>query len=801
MSEDSSRDFRREAGILLLVLVLLEGWLRAPVLFGSLALFQRDLMLVYFPLVQSALREVSQGAWPLRDPTSAFGQPLLADPSCQILYPPVWLHVLLPPSLAYAWFVSLHSVFGALGVALLARRISGGGLVAGLVAGCAWLLSGPLQSLASLWHHMAGAAWMPWVWLGVEGVLSSDPGGARRWLGIALGAQMIAGSADMCAMTLLMAAVRILLSRGWTQWRVWAGGLVTAVALSAGMWLPAAELLVNSGRASIPETARTYWSLNPLSLAEFFLPIPISALPLLPAWRGAFFEGREPFLGSMFFGVSILPLCLAAFADARLSRAVRASGFLFSVAAVLAAFGKYAVFYSWVVAVLPPLKILRYPSKAMIPAAVLLCVFAGVGAVSLRRSARSRGVACFGMIVLALCALSLLGPLMEPFISTFLDRSNAPGMTALHDNLPRDLVITVALLAILAGYMWTPSRRMSAVMLCVLGLGHLQQSQGLNKDLNATVPASVLSYRPKYLELMSPPKGGRLYVYDYWGFIGRADRFLRKDDVLWPEVASLDPSAANLVTARTYLSPLTGAFWKVEYAWDSDLRMLFNHRLAELTLGIRRVEGGPGFLRLLQISGVQRVVAMHEAGMGDLQLLAQKDFHPQPLRIFAVPGALPRAFLVSGRVRGSGRDLLDLLDPAFDPRTQVLVDREPARPVDPNFAGTASILEQRSDRILIRTTATAPAFLALIEGSMPGWRAWIDGRPAAVESANAIFIGAEVPKGDHQVEFRFLPTSAVVGVLLTVLTALFLIARTLRRLKTSAETAEIAAPEANIGAT
>ncbi len=801
MSEPRSGGFRREVGLLLLIFALLEVSLRASLLFGRLALFQRDLMLVYFPLVQSALREVSLGAWPLRDPTSAFGQPLLADPSCEILYPPVWLQILLPPSLAYAWFVSLHSVFGAVGVALLARRISGGAFLAGVVAGCAWLLSGPLQSLATLWHHMAGAAWMPWIWLGVEGVLSADPGGARGWLGVALGAQMIAGSADMCAMTLLFAASRILLSRGWTQWRVWFKSLAIAVALSAGMWLPAAEVLASSGRAAISEGVRTFWSLNPVSVAEFFLPIPFAVLPLLPAWRGALFEGREPFLGSMFLGVSILPLCLAAFADARLSRAVRASGFVMSAAFVLAALGKFGVFYPWVVALLPPLRILRYPSKAMIPAAILLCVFAGVGAISLRRSARCRWTAFVGMSVLALFALSLLGPLMEPFVSTFLDRSDTTSLSLVYRNLPRGLLIAVGLIALLAGYMWMPSPRVRGAMLALLGSGHLLQSQIQHQGLNSTVQTAALSYRPEYLELMSPPKGGRVYVYDYWGYVGKAARYLREREGQWKEVAGLESSAADLVTIRAYLYPLTGGFWKVEYAWDSDLRMLFNRRLAELTGALRQLEARPAFLKLLQISGVQRVVAMHQAGMGDLLLIAEKDFHPQPLRVFSVPAALPRAYLVSGRVRGSGRALRDLLDPAFDPYTQVVVDQEPRRPVDPDFAGTASILEHRSDRILVRTTASAPAFLTLLEGAMPGWRAWIDGRPAVVESANALFVGTEVPKGDHQVEFRFLPASAVVGVLITALTALLLAARTVRRLTTSSEAAEITAPEAKYGAT
>ena len=57
---------------------------------------------------------------------------------------------------------------------------------------------------------------------------------------------------------------------------------------------------------------------------------------------------------------------------------------------------------------------------------------------------------------------------------------------------------------------------------------------------------------------------------------------------------------------------------------------------------------------------------------------------------------------------------------------------------------------------------------------MPGWRVYVDGRVASLERANAIFVGTEVPAGNHRVEFRFLPTFAVIGVSLSALTALFL---------------------------
>src|SRR4029079_13486881 len=97
-----------------------------------------------------------------------------------------------------------------------------------------------------------------------------------------------------------------------------------------------------------------------------------------------------------------------------------------------------------------------------------------------------------------------LGPLMAPFVATFLDPSEAEGLAMVQRNLPRDLLVTLGLLALLAGYMGVQSARVRWALLALLGAGHLQQSQKLHEDLNATVPTSVLSYRPKYLELMAP---------------------------------------------------------------------------------------------------------------------------------------------------------------------------------------------------------------------------------------------------------------------------------------------------------
>ena len=768
---------RAATGTLLLFLGGLELLLRWPVLSGSLALYQRDLVLLYFPLVQSVLRQLSDGALPFRDPTSAFGQSILGDPESQLLYPPAWLHLFLSPPLAYAWFVSLHSVFGALGVALLCRRLSpsssSSSWIGPLAGGVVWLLSGPLQSLATLWHHMSGAAWIPWVLLGVERVLELKSRRAAILLGATMGAQMVAGSADMCAMTVLLAAFRVLMAGGWREWRSWLGGGAIATALSAGVWLPALESLVTSGRAALPASTRTYWSLHPLSALEFFLPLPFSILPINASWKAALYESREPFLGSMFLGALVLPLFLAALADPTLPRRTRFSYAGGAIAGFLVALGKNSMAYTFFVTVIPPLGILRYPSKAMIPVAVLLCVLTGTGVGSLQRSERSRRAAAFGILVLLVTALLLIGPLRASFEAAIFDASDVLGMEQVRANLSPDLLFTLVLLGLLTAFVRWPKQNFLVALLLI---GSARQSTHILSTLNPTVSPSALAYKPDHIESMRPPLGGRVMVYDYSLVQGAAMKHLGTPSLNWSGLEAFGPDAGSILATHAYLAPLTGGLWGFEYAWDEDLRLLLNRRLADLTKGLRVIEGTPGYLKLLQISGVERIAALHEAGMESFTLLERrKIFHHEPLRLFAVPDPLPRAHFTTGRKRGTGSDLRSLLDADFDPRNTVLVDEGPERAPVSAFVGSAEVVERKADRLTVQTSSNLPGFLSVLEGALPGWRVSIDGNKGAVERANAVFIGTEVPAGTHRVEFRFLPASAVLGVVVTSLTALLLI--------------------------
>jgi hypothetical protein len=514
-----------------------------------------------------------------------------------------------------------------------------------------------------------------------------------------------------------------------------------------------------------------------LSILELVLPVPFSALPLRPEWRLALFDARAPFLRSVFLGTACLPLALAWLFDERRSRALRITAFMGTAGGILIALGKHAVAYHWFVSLFPPFQIFRYPSKAVVPVAVLVCVMAGAGVASVEGSKRARWAALGAVGVIGLIALLLAFPALEPFERLLLDTRSASEMEGISKLLRFDLLLSVALLALLGIFVARPRGRVGFIAAAVLLLGQVGQTVRLNEDPDWTVSTSVLAYKPSNVESVRPSHGGRVFAYDYDRFEGRARKLLGRNRLLQVQgLEPLSPGAATLIATRSAFQPLVGAAWGLDYAWDADLRRLFDRRMAGLILDLYRAEGTPAFLKLLQVSGVEHVVAVHERGLEDLvELKRFRAFIPEDIKVLGVPDPLPRLSMVGGRKRGTGNDFLDLTSPDFNPHTTVLVDEGPARPASQTLVSSVRVVRRTADRLLVETSSNEPAFLSAIEGALPGWRAFVDEKSVKLERANALFIGTEVPAGAHLVEFRFLPASAVLGVSITAATAFLLL--------------------------
>ena len=63
----------------------------------------------------------------------------------------------------------------------------------------------------------------------------------------------------------------------------------------------------------------------------------------------------------------------------------------------------------------------------------------------------------------------------------------------------------------------------------------------------------------------------------------------------------------------------------------------------------------------------------------------------------------------------------------------------------------------------VSATADSPSYLVLNDLYHRGWTARVDGQPARVFVANAVFRAVALEPGTHEVEFRFEPVSHLVG--------------------------------------
>jgi hypothetical protein len=102
--------------------------------------------------------------------------------------------------------------------------------------------------------------------------------------------------------------------------------------------------------------------------------------------------------------------------------------------------------------------------------------------------------------------------------------------------------------------------------------------------------------------------------------------------------------------------------------------------------------------------------------------------------------------------------------------TTGLVDSFPGEP------GKAKIVDYRPSRVRLETSTPARQFLVLCDVYYPGWRAYVDGAPANIMVTDGIFRGVSVPAGDHTVEFRFEPCRLRIGLLMSLVCLVGLVA-------------------------
>jgi hypothetical protein len=773
----------------LLALVGLVLLLFHDVVFGGRVLYERDIHLIWAAQADAFVRIVAAGAWPVWNPYASFGQPLLANPNNQVLYPITWLNLLMRPETYYTLFVVSHLVLTGAGFHLLARRLGLSPLGA-FVGAAAWVLSGPLLSIVQLWTHLAGAAWLPLVLLAADRAFAT---GRRRdvvlW-GLAMAAQVFAGAPEsLVAGGLLSLGLGLRhVNRGSARSAIprllAIAALAGAVglAVSAAQWIPTLATARQTLRLAVPEDVRTFWSIHPDQIIEVVLPLELDRLALPAEAREVLFESREAFLASLYAGLPALVLVGAAVASGR-----RRSWLLLGVAvgATLLALGRHTPLYGVAATLLPVLGAFRYPAKAMIVSSFALALLVGLGLDASRQVAPSRRwhlllvivpstaavLVCTGAALLAFglvpsrLAIAMNGGLRQAVLAPAAARLTVAAVLGA-------VMLVLELRSSRAGTGLRGAMLMAVLVILDLFVAH--------RGLNPTAPRELYALRSPAMDVLQVEDHSRLYVFDYT-LPGRSQRYLGHDEG-FRLAAGPHVSWRVAAAARAYLHPFTLGSFGLEGSYVADTIMLYPPYLEALTQAAFNAEETPAELRLLQAGAVSHVVALHERGFEDLVPVATRpSFFDEPMRVFRVPDALPRTYAVGTTRVADGAKALELLgDASWDLHREALVATGPPIRARASFTGFSEITAWRPDRVRIRAEASGSALVVLVDTYDPGWRVTIDGQPATARRVNLAFRGVEVSAGRHEVEWVYRPTSVLAGLLVSGLglaAAIGLIAR------------------------
>jgi len=777
---------------------------------SSRIFYLRDLTFAFWPVHQWFRNSVYSGESPLWDPYVAFGQSAIADPVRQILFPPtLLLRLLLPTTIGFNATVALAFPTAAVGMYLaLRRRVS---IAAAALGACIFALSGPVLSTGNMLNVSWSAALIPWVLWATDLVCDRASGRTVATLAVATALQFLAGEPVTLAVTLAVAAAYTVVAKGDGSKEHLVGIFAVGAGIALGLLLCAIQLLplVDATSRSVRgegfgASVTSTWAIHPLSLLETILPgffgDPWSWTADAHAWLYALNGGRDPFLFSLYYGAGAIGLAACgAVASRRRKWALFWCAILFT--ALVCALGDSTPIYPTIQALVPPIRSFRIPSKYLVLVSVAIAALAALGWDSLdeirgsqsaraRRPARIVAVLFASLGAVALCALlaSLLVPVsvgqaLEWVARTAGLANPAGGVSYLFQSLDLTSLRLAALSATCAGSLWLAAsrRREARLAAAVLFGAAVLDPLIVNANVNPTTETARLA-RPSWTTAMPD-------LDDYHVYVGGRFTF-----VIHGEYEDMDNTpAADVFGVQPYALPVQFAIDSTRFATFPsgfgvrDSVSIDNTALwpREYTTTLKRLKRSSRAVRSRFLTRASVRYFVTPVPPSSTARMLEPVRGGEPFAVYEEPGASPRVEVVDEVevFTDVGETIERLTEPTDEATPRVFVDSTPEPSGIPGEAleSAAKIDVDRST--FMQIDARAPAgggYLIIRDSFSPYWRAEVDGAPAPIVRADALFRAIRLEPGRHRVHLVFRPTPFYSGAAISTLTALLLAGLALR---------------------
>lgn len=698
-------------------------FLQGKVLFWGTPIVQ------FYPWRNLAVSLLSQNTLPLWNPYAGSGSPLLANHQTAIFYPLFNLYFLLPVEKALTLEVTLHLAlagifmyFCALGFGLRDK--------AAILAGLAYMGNGYLVSRLHFPTMVDTLAWLPMAVLLTWELCQKPRSKTMIALGLIVAVQFLAGHAQLWAYTLFLTFLLVLWEstvekKGGRPVAYFLASLVLGILLAAVQFIPTAEFAINSGRkGGIPEEIALTYSLWPWKIISFLMPDFFGN----PA-RDEYWGYANYWEDCAYTGVLVLVLMVMALLQPSQKRLKL---FLLIIIALgfLLALGKNTPFYPFLYRHLPGLNMFRAPSRFLIFYSFAASLLSGFGAQAVMAKS-------FPPAILKRMGAGVVGLFVAAIVAKFLPE--------IKPSFARSLLV-FALASAGAGFALHLFPRKPFLSLLLLEAELLAYGWGFHPFTDPALfhlPTSISEFLSSRLrsELF------RIYTFgpdDYhlkYKIFFRFDRFGPSDLDYWMKLRETLIPQTNMITGAIYHAGIFDPLTVGKYG-----------EFLELVDRLPQEQA----LKLLGLLNVRYIVEPISPAKAEVKLRENLYFLP---RVRLAYQAL--------NVR-EGEELKALSAPDFDPRGVLLSGAAAITSLTPGEKDAVTDLHYGAGVVKIKCVLEKGGYLVLSETFYPGWRVWVDAKPAPLLRAYYTLMAVKLEGGKHEVVFRFDPTSFKLGLGLTI---------------------------------